>query len=95
MAIALAAELFDEVPVIDTIRNAAAVQTAIYRRMTSDQRTRLAVEMSEMARSIALENIQSRHPDYGDHQARMALFRLLLGDELFRRAWPREPLLAP
>jgi hypothetical protein len=51
--------------------------------------------MSEMARSIALENIRSRHPDYDDHQARMALFRLLLGDDLFRCAWPSEPLFAP
>ncbi len=82
-------------PVLDTTRDAAAVQTAIYRRMTSDQRTRAAAEMSEMARTIALESIRSRHPDYDEHQARMALFRLLLGDELFRRAWPTEPLLAP
>lgn len=80
---------------LDTTRDTVAIQTAIYRRMTSDQRTRAAVEMSEMARSIALENIRSRHPGYDEHQARMALFRLLLGDDLFRRAWPREPLLAP
>jgi hypothetical protein len=89
------ADPLDEVHVLDTTRDAVAVQTAIYRRMTSDQRTRAAVEMSEMARSIALENIRSRHPDYDDHQARMALFRLLLGDDLFRRAWPSEPLFAP
>src|ERR1043165_7548371 len=40
----------------DTTPDAAAVQTAIYRRMTSDQRTRAAAEMSAMARSITLEN---------------------------------------
>jgi hypothetical protein len=53
----------------DTTPDAMAVQTAIYRRMTSDQ--------------------------YSSHQVRMALFRLLLGDELFHRAWPAEPLRAP
>lgn len=79
----------------DTTPDAAAVQTAIYRRMTSDQRTQLGAEMSAMARAIARENIQRRHPEYGAHQVRMALYRLLLGDELFRRAWPKEPLLAP
>jgi hypothetical protein len=63
--------------------------------MTSDQRTRAAAEMSAMARSITLENIRSRHPEYGEHEARMALYRLLVGDELFCRAWPAEPLLAP
>jgi len=86
------------VPVVyarDTTPDAAAVQAAIYRRMTSDQRTWAAVEMSTMARSITFDNIRARHPEYGEHQARMALYRLLVGDELFRRAWPAEPLLAP
>ena len=79
----------------DTTPDAMAVQTAIYRRMTSDQRTRLAAKMSAMTRAIAMENIQARHPEYSSHQVRMALFRLLLGDELFHRGWPAEPLLAP
>jgi len=63
--------------------------------MTSDQRSELAAEMSAMTRTIAIENIQRRHPSYDDHQARMALYRLLVGDDLFRRAWPDEPLFAP
>jgi len=79
----------------DTTPDAAAVQTGVYRRMTSDQRTTAAAQMSAMARSITLENIRARHPEYGEHQARMALYRLLIGDELFGRAWPGEPLLAP
>jgi hypothetical protein len=76
------------VHVRDTTPDAAAVQTAIYRRMTTDQRTWAAAEMSAMARAITLENIRARHPEYDAHQARMALYRLLVGDELFRRAWP-------
>jgi hypothetical protein len=79
----------------DTTPDAAAVQTAVYRRMTTDQRTWAAAEMSAMTRAITLENIRARHPEYDAHQARMALYRLLVGDELFRRAWPTEPLLAP
>ena len=79
----------------DTTPDAAAVQAAVYRRMTSDQRTRAAAEMSAMARSITLENTGVRHPEYSEHHARMALYRLLVGDELFSRAWPGEPLLAP
>jgi hypothetical protein len=79
----------------DTTSDAAAVQTAVYRRMTTDQRTRAAAEMSAMTRAITFENIRARHPEYDAHQARMALYRLLVGDELFRRAWPTEPLFAP
>jgi hypothetical protein len=79
----------------DTTPDAAAVQTAIYRGMTSDQKSRMAAQMSEDARAIALENIRRRHPEYDAHQAKMALFRMLVGDELFRGAWPGAPLLAP
>lgn len=78
----------------DTTPDAAAVQAAIYRRMSTDDKTRLAAQMSEEVRQIAFENIRRRHPEYDEHQAKMALFRLLLGDELFSRAWPSEPLLA-
>jgi hypothetical protein len=79
----------------DTTPDALAVRTQIYRRMSPDQRSELAAEMSAMTRAIALENIRSRHPAYDEHQAQMALYRLLVGDELFRRAWPGEDLLAP
>jgi hypothetical protein len=78
-----------------TTPDAAAVQTAIYRRMGASQRATLAAEMSEMARAMALENIRRRHPEYDTHQVRMALFRMLLGDDLFRRVWPQEQLLEP
>ena len=78
----------------DTSAEATRVRTALYRRMTSDQRSELVVEMSQATREIALEGIRRRQPTYGDHQARMALYRLLLGDELFRRVWPAEHLLS-
>ena len=79
----------------DTTPDAAGVQTEVYRRMGPARRAELAAEMSEMARALALENIQRRHPEYDEQQARMALFRMLVGDELFQRAWPGEPLVAP
>lgn len=63
--------------------------------MTSDQRSVLAAEMSAATRAIAVESIQRRHPEYDEHQTRMALYRLLVGDDLFRHAWPGEALLAP
>jgi hypothetical protein len=79
----------------DTTPDALEVRTAILRRMSSGERTQMAVELSEITRAIALEGIRRRHPSYSDDEARMALFRLLVGDALFRRAWPDAPLLAP
>ncbi len=33
------------------------------------------------------------HPEYDDHQVFLALVRSRYGDDLFRAAWPGEPLL--
>ena len=79
----------------DTTPEAAAVQAALYRRMPFGETVRMAARMSLDMRRVALEAIHRRHPEYGESEARFALFRMLVGDELFRRAWPDAPLLAP
>lgn len=68
---------------------------ALYRKMTCAERTTIGHQMSIDAREIALAGIRSRHPDYDEATARWALFRLLVGDELFRKAWPAAPLVDP
>jgi hypothetical protein len=79
----------------DTTPDAEAMQLELYRRMSPGQRGELAFTMSMMARDVALAGIRSRHPAYSDDEAQFALFRVLVGDELFRRAWPRAPVLEP
>jgi hypothetical protein len=51
--------------------------------------------MSEEVRAIARAGIASRHPDYSASEVNFALLRLIYGDDLFQRAWPRAPFLAP
>lgn len=79
----------------DTSPEALAVQIAAYRRMGPEARVELALRMSDEVREITLAGIRSRHPTYSEAQARDALHRLLLGDELFRAVWPDHALLAP
>ena len=78
----------------DTTEDALEVQFAVLRRMTDEQRAELSVQMSEDLRAIAHDSIRQRHPEYDEEQLKLALFRLLLGDALFRRVWPRAPLLS-
>lgn len=80
---------------LDTHDAADRAQLAVYRRMTSSERVDVAIRMSEEARAICSAGIRARHPEYDGRQAHHALMRLLLGDDLFRRAFSREPLLAP
>ncbi len=79
----------------DTTTEADAVQLAVLRRMTAAERTSLANQMSAAARETTLAAIKARHPDYDDAHARWALFRVLVGDDLFRRAWPSAPMVEP
>jgi hypothetical protein len=63
--------------------------------MSSADRVRIGHQMSLDARAITLAAIRQRHPEYDDASARWALFRILVGDELFHKAWPHAPLMAP
>jgi hypothetical protein len=79
----------------DTDAAAHSAQIAVYRRMGAEARVRLADAMSEDVRRLSLDGIRARHPDYDDEQVRRALFRLLLGEDLSRAAWPSEAPVAP
>ena len=79
----------------DTDPAAHAVQIQAYRRMGPEARVALAARMSEDVRLLALQGIRARHPEYDEEQARRALFRLVLGDELVRAVWPSEEFVAP
>lgn len=79
----------------DTHPAAAAAQVRALRRMTTAQRSRIAVQMCADARATTLAGIRARHPEYDDATARWALFRILVGDAWFVRAWPHAPLVEP
>lgn len=80
---------------LDTTAAAHAAQMACYRRMTPAQRVEIAAQMSEDVRAIVAAGVRARHPHYSADDVRHALFRPLYGDDLFSRAWPHAPLLAP
>jgi hypothetical protein len=79
----------------DTTPEAEAIQDGLYRKMGPARRTAIAVQMSLNARATTMAGIRTRHPEYDEATARWALFRLIVGDDLFKRAWPAAPLVAP
>ncbi|MFL5541849.1 MAG: hypothetical protein ACJ8J0_22875 [Longimicrobiaceae bacterium] len=60
----------------DTSPEAAEIQLDIYRRMTGEQRLRLALEMSDFARELSLSRIRAEHPDWSDWEVKRELLRL-------------------
>lgn len=75
----------------DTTPEAHAFQMAVYRKMTTRQRFGAAVELADTARRLSLDGIRARHPEYDEHTAVRALFRLLHGDALHDKVWPGLP----
>ena len=63
------------------------------RRLGPEGRCEVGFILSELARELVRETIRRRHPEYNERELRMAWFRSLLGDDLFRRAYPGEPML--
>jgi hypothetical protein len=72
----------------DTTPEAWRVQVEIYRRMSPNRRLGLAFEMSDTLRRTVTDGVRSRHPDYSEDQVRLAVARLWLGDDLFRKVYP-------
>jgi len=63
----------------DTNPEAAAIQAEIFRRMTPEQRVRLACEMSEGMRDVALAGLRSRRPELTEDELARELMRLMYG----------------
>ncbi len=72
----------------DTTLEAYRVQHEIYARMTPQERLAIAFELSDNVRAVAAAGVRRRHPDYTDEEVKMAVFRLSLGEKLFKDAFP-------
>jgi hypothetical protein len=72
----------------DTTPAAWGVQLDIYRRMAPSRRLELALQMSDSLRRVVASGVRSRHPEYSEEQVRLAVTRLWLGEDLFRKAYP-------
>ncbi|HEU4452332.1 MAG TPA: hypothetical protein VFR81_04700 [Longimicrobium sp.] len=60
----------------DTSPEAEQVQLEIFRKMTGEQRLKLALEMSDFARELSLSRIRAEHPEWSDWEVKRELLRL-------------------
>jgi hypothetical protein len=71
----------------DTHPETAAVQREIFRRMTTEQRFRMALEMSESLRARELAQLRSNQPDLGEPDLMREFVRERYGILLPRQDW--------
>lgn len=74
----------------DTPLEVARMQHAIYQRMPAERRLRMAFEMTASIRRVSEDGVRSRHPEYTQRQVELAVIRMMVGEDLFRRAYPGE-----
>ena len=79
----------------DTRPEAAAVQTAVLRRIPGGRKVEMAFRMSEDAWATSAAGVRERHPEYSAEDAVHAVRRMIWGDELYAAVYPTRPLLAP
>ena len=72
----------------DTTIEAARMRFSILRQMGMEGRARMTIELSDGLRSIIESGVRQRHPDYDENMVRLAAIRIMIGDELFRQAYP-------
>jgi hypothetical protein len=58
---------------------ATAIQGGIFRAMTTEQRLRLALEMSESLRGVVLAGLRSRRPELDANGISRELARIMYG----------------
>ena len=80
---------------LDTTPEAYRVQLEVLRRMTPEQCLEQAMRLSETVIRLCESGIRAHHPEYGDREIFLARARAVLGDPLFREAYPDAPRLDP
>lgn len=72
-------------PARDTSPDAARLQDEIHRRLTPAERLRMAMEMSEFARSLSRAGLRSRRPELTPAELDAEMLNLMYGFRPGRR----------
>lgn len=67
------------------------IQIEFYRKLSGEERLKIAFELSEMTFKIMKDGIHDAHPDWSQDQIHFAAMRHLLPKPLFHKAYPSQP----
>lgn len=75
----------------DTTPEALAVQFQILRRMGPAGRAAMMFDLCDNLRTLVAAGVRHRHPQWDDRAVEREVIRLMIGDDLFRKAYGGEP----
>jgi len=71
----------------DTTEKAQKVQVEIFRNMRPEQRLIIGLELSNTALELLKVGIKLSHPEYSETEIDMALKKLILPEELYKKVY--------
>jgi len=63
--------------------------------MGPEGRLRAGIDLARTSRNLLLEGLRKRHPEFDDHQVRMAYLQLVLPRDLVLAAYPETRNVLP
>ncbi len=75
----------------DTTAEALAVQFRVLRRIGPAGRLAMMFELSDNLRQVVKDGVRHHHPGWDDQTVEREVIRLMIGDDLFRQAYGKEP----
>ena len=87
----LAGASIGPVKLLDTTDDARRAQFDALRRLTPQERVRLAVDLSEELRGVVAAGVRDRHPEWGGDRVRRAVLTRLYGEEFVKQVWGSTP----
>lgn len=79
----------------DTTPDADRVRTQLLRAAGPERRLSMAMQIADGVRALCRAGIVNRHPDYDEAELEAAYRRLILGEALYKKAWPGGPEVRP
>ncbi|RLE30317.1 hypothetical protein DRJ54_02945 [Candidatus Acetothermia bacterium] len=63
--------------------------------MAPEERLQRGLELAELVRALLAAGVRARHPEYSEEEVRLAVIRIVLGEKLFRAAYPHAGHIEP
>ena len=80
-------EILSAIPA-DTTPEAARVHYRSLARLGAAGRAKMTFELCDQLRVLARAGVRYRHPDYSEEMVKLAIVRIMLGEELFHQVHP-------
>jgi len=80
---------------LDTHSKVEKVRLRIFRKMEPEKKLELSFMLCELVKAFLKEGVKNRHPEYSDDEIELAVQKILLGEELFKKVYPSAKNISP